>query len=195
MSMITVERVSLPTPPVNVREVLRYAGGGEESAVLDCLSEAEGVLSFNVSFAILPVSVKGSEVDLGFEKIESRDLAKNLGGCHRAVLFAATVGIGMDRLIRKYARLSPSRAVLFQALGSERVESLCDAFEEYIAARLGDGITLRPRFSPGYGDLPLEFQREVFALLDCPKNLGISLSDSLLMTPEKSVTAIVGIVN
>ena len=193
MSMITVERVSLPSPPINVREVLRYAGGGDESAVLDCLSEVEGVLTFNVSFALLPVSVNGSEVDLGFTKTESRDLAKNLGDCDRAVLFAATVGIGMDRLIGKYTRLSPSRAVMIQALGSERVESLCDAFEGYLKERLGEGIALRPRFSPGYGDLSLEFQREVFALLDCPRSLGISLSESLLMTPEKSVTALIGI--
>jgi cobalamin-dependent methionine synthase I len=82
---------------------------------------------------------------------------------------------------------------MMQALGSERVESLCDAFEGYLKERLGEGIALRPRFSPGYGDLSLEFQREVFTLLDCPRSLGISLSESLLMTPEKSVTALIGI--
>ncbi len=193
--MITVEKISLRAPRLNVREVLRYAGGGEESDVLSCLSEAQGVLSYNVCFAETEISVRDGAVDFGFTSVESRDLSKNLSGCSAAVIFAATVGIGMDRLIGKYTRLSPSRAVMLQALGSERVESLCDDFEDYIKERLGGDVKLRPRFSPGYGDLPLEFQKEVFALLDCPRSLGISLSDSLLMTPEKSVTAIMGVKN
>ena len=111
----------------------------------------------------------------------------------KAVIFASTVGIGMDRLIGKYNRISPSRAVVLQAIGSERVESLCDSFEDYLRERMGGEVKLRPRYSPGYGDLPLSFQRDVFALLDCPRNIGVSLGESLLMTPEKSVTAIVGI--
>lgn len=51
----------------------------------------------------------------------------------------------------------------------------------------------RPRFSPGYGDLPLSAQREIFAVLDCGKRIGLMLNDSLLMSPSKSVTAFVGI--
>ena len=50
----------------------------------------------------------------------------------------------------------------------------------------------KPRFSPGYGDLSLEVQKEIFSLLDCPRKIGVSLGDSLLMTPSKSVTAIIG---
>ena len=191
MSNITVEKVSLPAPPVNIREIFRYGGGNDESAIFDCLAEAERALSYNVCFALADITVNDGEVDLGFAIAESRDLSKNLAGCDKAVIFAATVGIGMDRLIGKYNRLSPSRAVMLQAIGSERVESLCDTFEDYIKERMG--VTLRPRYSPGYGDLPLAFQREVFALLECPKTIGVSLGESLLMTPEKSVTAIMGI--
>ena len=54
------------------------------------------------------------------------------------------------------------------------------------------GLAVRPRFSPGYGDLPLALQREVFAALDCPRRIGLTLSDSLLMSPTKSVTALIG---
>ena len=193
MTNITVEKRSFQAPSVNIKEINRYGGGIDERDILDCLKEAEGALSYNVCFAETDVKVEGGEVDLGFVRLESRDLAKNLCGCERAVIFAATVGIGMDRLIGKYSRLSPARAVVLQAIGSERVESLCDAFEDYLRERMGGEVKLRPRYSPGYGDLPLSFQRDVFALLDCPKNIGVSLGESLLMTPEKSVTAIVGI--
>ena len=99
-----------------------------------------------------------------------------------------------DRLIARYGITAPAKAVLLQALGSERIEAFCDELCRDISKLEGKvGNTIRPRYSPGYGDLPLEIQREVFSALDCTKNIGISLSDSLFMTPTKSVTAIIGI--
>jgi cobalamin-dependent methionine synthase I len=54
-------------------------------------------------------------------------------------------------------------------------------------------MALRPRFSPGYGDLPLELQTNLFKVLDCQHFIGLTLNDSMLMSPSKSVTAIVGL--
>ena len=120
----------------------------------------------------------------------SAALSKNLQNAESVILFAATVGVGIDRLISRYTRLSPAKAAILQAFGAERVEALCDAFlKEYEEEA---GVKLLPRFSPGYSDLPLEVQRDIFALLDVPKYIGVSLNDSLLMSPSKSVTAFVG---
>ena len=83
-----------------------------------------------------------------------------------------------------------------QAIGSERVESRCVAFEGEIKDELREArgeISFRPRFSPGYGDLSLELQRDIFRLLDCQRQIGVTLGDSLLMSPSKSVTAIIGV--
>ncbi len=81
-----------------------------------------------------------------------------------------------------------------QAIGAERIESLCDMFCGELAETYAkDGMSLRPRFSPGYGDLPLEAQKSVFKALDCHRKIGLALNDSLLMSPSKSVTAIVGL--
>ena len=80
---------------------------------------------------------------------------------------------------------------MFQSIGAERIETLCDAFCKDISSELG--VTLKPRFSAGYGDLPLEAQKDIFRVLDCSKKIGLTLNDSLLMSPTKSVTAIVGI--
>ena len=78
-----------------------------------------------------------------------------------------------------------------QALGAERIEALCDAFCDSLISE--KGVLLRPRFSPGYGDLPLEVQKDIFSLLECHKRIGVSLNESLLMSPSKSVTAFVGL--
>ena len=99
---------------------------------------------------------------------------------------AATVGVGIDRLIAKYSRISPSKALMLQAIGAERIEALCNAFCNDLSAC--DNSCIK-RFSPGYGDLPLEVQRDIFSVLDCGKYIGVSLNGSLVMSPSKSVTA------
>ena len=86
-----------------------------------------------------------------------------------------------------------SKELFFQAIGAERIEALCDAFEAELRADLAsEGKYLGARFSPGYGDLPLTLQRDVFAALKPEKTLGLTLGENLLMTPTKTVTAIAG---
>lgn len=188
-----------PEPPINRKEILRYAGAKEETKELksileDCLSEACGRLSYRVCFSEVPVKKSGEMLDLTFLKTESKDLGKNLIGCQSVVVFAATVGVEIDRLIERYKRLSPAKALIFQAIGAERIESLCDVFSQDIKARLKEEEKYtRPRFSPGYGDFPLEKQKDIFAYLECAKKIGVSLNSSLLMSPSKSVTALIGI--
>ncbi len=139
-------------------------------------------------------SQSGASLDLGFTVTHSRDLQKNLKGCCRIILFGATVGLELDRLIARYGRLSPSKALCFQAIGAERIESLCNAFNDEIDEIFREqGMYTRPRFSPGYGDLPINMQKDIFAALDCPRKIGLSLNESLLMSPSKSVTAIIGV--
>ena len=131
---------------------------------------------------------------MGFAKVKSEDLAENLKECDSIILFAACIGLEVDRLISKYAILSPAKSVIFQAIGAERVESLCCLFNKEIKEQINlEKKDVRTRFSPGYGDLPLEFQKEVFKVLDCQRQIGVTLNKSLLMSPSKSVTAIIGI--
>ena len=184
-------------PPVCRKEALRYAGVKTETpemaAMLDeCISLCEGHISPRVCYAKYPIRRDGEILDLGFARTSSSALRRNLSGCEELVLFAATIGLEMDRLIARYTHLSPARSVMLQAIGTERIESLCDVFEETLIAQ---GHELRPRFSPGYGDLPIQLQRDFFAALDCPRQIGVSLNESLLMTPSKSVTAIIGLTN
>ena len=196
---MTVERKTYAAPPLREREILRYAGIGKqdlqsEALMYDCLRELRERLTYRVCFTEEDIAFKNGRMCIGHLESTSKDLQKNLLGCERAVIFAATVGIEPDRLIARYHTISPARALFFQAIGSERVEALCDCFCRELSEREEKrGRAIRPRFSPGYGDLPLQMQRTVFEMLDCAKHIGISLNESLLMSPTKSVTAIVGI--
>ncbi len=182
----------------NRDEILRYAGAKEATAEVEelldaCLTLCEGQIAGRVCYDEFPVACEGSALDLGFAQTQSASLARHVEGCESIVVMAATVGLGIDRLIAKYSRLSPARALMFQAIGAERIEALCDAF----CADLEQSAHLRgqrttTRFSPGYGDLPLELQTDIFATLKCEKHIGLTLNSSLLMSPSKSVTAIIG---
>ena len=180
---------------INYKEICRYYGtvtpGIEEKTLLDsCIKEAEDSFSYKVCFGIFPLKISEKDVDIGFTALCSENLAKNLSGCNNVVLFSATVGVEIDRLIARYSRLSPSKSLCFQAIGAERIEALCDKFCSDLKSEYG---SIKPRYSPGYGDLSLECQKEIFRVLDCERKIGLTLTDSMLMTPTKSVTAFVGI--
>ena len=179
-------------PAWNRREILRYArirGEGEafEPLLEECIAEAEGALSYRVCYTVLPADHPMLR--------DSKTICKAIRDAEEVILFAATVGAPFDRLIQRYSMLLPSKALMLQAIGAERVESLCDAFCNQMNTELAERKkSLTPRVSPGYGDIPLAMQKEIFALLDCPRKIGLTLDDSLLMSPSKSVTALAGIV-
>ena len=197
MKMIRLTEVSLPSP--DRREILRYMGCKGYDAELEALIEkglalCEGKISSRVVYTEFEITRGDAALDLGFAVTDSRALSKALDGCDSILLFAATVGIEVDRLILKYGKVSPSLALCIQAIGAERIEAVCDSFcnemnEKYASRR----YVLTPRVSPGYGDIPLSLQRDIFSALYPEKNIGLTLNDSLLMSPTKSVTAIAGI--
>ena len=181
-------------PPINRREVFRYAGirslSGESDELISRLDEAisliEGTLNPRVCFCELAIR----DCDFG----ASLDIKKNLRNSHSVIFFASTLGIELDRLILKYSVLSPATALLLEALGNERIEALCDSFcEDMRKTKLESGESLRPRFSAGYGDLPLEYQQKIFDLLNPSLHIGLTLNESYLMSPSKSVTALIGV--
>ena len=115
-----------------------------------------------------------------------------LAQCGRAALLCCTLGAAFDARLRTLQVRDMARALLTDACGNAWVEAGCDAAEQEIAARL-PGAFLTDRFSPGYGDLPLELQTGLCAALDVQRTLGVCVTDSLLMNPCKSVTAIIGV--
>ena len=120
-------------------------------------------------------------------------LARHLAGCHAAYLVCGTIGAGFDAFQRRTAVTSGADALIVQAIGAALIEKLMDTMEDTIRAELHNGETFVSRYSPGYGDFPLAAQHTLFALLDAPRQVGVSLTDTLLMVPSKSVSAIIGV--
>ncbi|MGN1417840.1 MAG: vitamin B12 dependent-methionine synthase activation domain-containing protein [Acutalibacteraceae bacterium] len=184
---------------INKREALRYMGYKAKEVPDDieglfslCLKLLSQAVTFKACFTKTKISFLGDgRLDLGFGEFKSYHLEKNLQNCGEAYIFAATAGIGADRLIMKYSRTVPSKSVVIDALASAAVEGWCNK----INAEMSQNKKTRPRFSPGYGDMELKNQKNILEFLDAYRKIGISLSDSLLMTPTKSVTAVVGILN
>lgn len=157
-----------------------------------CLLNFRKAVNYRACYLVLPARETDGGVDFGVFFAPGTSLAKNLEGCDRAILFAATTGMEVEIQRKRAAVTSPAQALVLDAIGTAAVECFCDALcdrwrEEF------SGSFLRPRFSPGYGDLPLTVQRPLLACLDSSRKAGISLTDALLMIPQKSVSAIVGI--
>ena len=149
------------------------------------------VIDCKMAAVRVPVSVIESEITLGDIRLESKNLAYALGDSREAFIFAVTLGIGVERSLLRLSRLSVSEHFIADALASAYAEAAADRAQEILE---GYGKT-KKRFSPGYGDLPLSIQPKVLSMLESEKTLGLTVTDSLLMKPQKSITAIVGIEN
>ena len=123
----------------------------------------------------------------------SESLGINLRDCRQVFLVAVTIGSQVDALIRRTQALDSVKASIMQAAGAmfaEKTIELINAQIKDLAA--SQNKKCKPRFSPGYGDVPLTIQKDFFRLLPCSK-IGLSLMDTLIMSPEKSITAFIGL--
>lgn len=184
---------------VDRSEALRYLGCRTEepamlAAVEKALQELGAVAAPRWLYRILPLERPAEGVlALGGLTIESQGLARHLQGCRQAALFAATLGAPVDRLLAARARTGMSGAVVVQAAAAAMIEAYCDECCQQLQRELPPGLYQRPRFSPGYGDLPLPLQPALLALLDAPKRIGLTATESCMLAPSKSVTAFIGL--
>ena len=193
----TKERYRIPED-----EVKRYLGafrntvitGEAEDLVKKCIGDVFDVSGFRSCYVKVPVEIDDSDViNLSILKTQSHDLAGNLAGCSEAVIFAATIGSGVDRLIRRAELLSPAKLACYQAAGAACVENYCNDLNKRLDEEMKEaGYKGHMRFSPGYGDLLLTNQRNIITELKCTTRIGITLTDQYMMMPSKSVTAIIG---
>ena len=179
------------------REILRYAmlpqhaSAPDELPLSECLDMVRSRIRCRAVWRQYPLVSSDTELDLGFVRTGSRSLIGHLAGCTDILLFCCTAGPEMDRLIARSSLRSPVHGLLMHAIGAQQVEGACDRLCDQLAQSFPD-YALTSRFSPGYGDLPLSMQKDIFAALNCERLIGVTLTDSLLMRPGKSVTAIVG---
>lgn len=173
---------------LNINEALRYLGVREDPE--GTLHRQMTALSQELQSIVTPrhtwVLSEASALAL-----PGRMAEKMLAQCKQAAILVCTLGQDFDRRMRQLQSRDMARAVMLDALGSVYVEAACDEAEKTIVSRF-PGMHLTDRFSPGYGDLPLDVQPRLMALAGASR-IGVTLTESLLMVPQKSVTAIIGI--
>ncbi|MDD3919599.1 MAG: Vitamin B12 dependent methionine synthase activation subunit [Eubacteriales bacterium] len=143
--------------------------------------------------ALCSVEAAGEQVLLDGYPINSATLLVHLTGCKSALLMAATLGQEVDRLLLRESKLEISRAVVLQAAAAAAIEAFCDEAQAQALAEYAPGLYMKPRFSPGYGDFSLSHQGWLLERLQAQKRIGLFLTEAQMLTPTKSVTAVIGL--
>lgn len=185
---------------LNTDEVLRYMGCPPEKAdqalrgqVESCTRELLGAVRPRWSWRAVSLTFEAGGVRLeNGLLLPGEDLKAHLAGCERAAVFCATLGAEADALIRRTERLDMAKALILDCCASAAVEAVCDQIEGELQEKF-PGCSFPFRYSPGYGDLPLEVQGPLLDLLDAPRRAGLCATANHLLTPRKSVTAILGV--
>ena len=183
------------TKTVDLRQAARYFGarGEPDEGTLALLEQcAAPLLAAATPRAVWLEADVDSLTEAGI--LAGRDVVRHLEGCAQALLLAVTVGPGVDAQIRRAGVGDIAASVASDAVGSVLAEQAADAAEAELrqwAAKEGKYLT--GRYSPGYGDWPLAVQPKLGAVLDTVRRAGICVLDTNLMTPRKSITALLGV--
>ena len=180
-------------------EALRYLAiarpdEGSLEAIEPVAAALEEALTPRFTFAVFPVrhTPEGEALE-GSELVLPGEMAKTmLRECSHAVLLLCTLGAGFEARLRAASARDIAQAAMLDACGSAYVEAGCDAAEQAVAARFPEKH-LTDRFSPGYGDLPLALQPALCAALNAQRRLGVTVTESMLMVPMKTVSAVIGL--
>ena len=184
------------------RETFRYLGCGSEvpdEKTLEMADRAIELLSERCrprsTSRIVEISAGTEGIRLeGGAVIYSESIARVMSGCSRMLVFGATLGTEADILIKRETAVNIAMGAVMQAAAAAYIEEYCDELQTELNERFSAvGEPLGDRFSPGYGDFALEYQRELFRILDCPRQIGLTLTDNYIMIPSKSVTAVIPI--
>ncbi len=172
-------------------EAVRYLGGAGvrmndvmEQLLDDCEQEVLATASPKYLYKVVDLPYTGL--------MQGNDIETHLSGCSGAVLLAATLGAGVDKMLRIAQVTDLSRAVVLDALASVAIEQVCAQFDAKMAEQFPD-LFQTFRFSPGYGDYPIGLQKWFLTELDAPKKIGLTTNDNYLLIPTKSVTAVMGL--
>ena len=182
---------------LNMNEILKYLGfRGQElteeiaAQIRRCSDEVLAAATPRLTYRLAPLD-NGAVLGVTFA---GNDIPRMLEPCEEVVLFGATLGPGVERLMMRWEVVNAADSVIRDACASTAIENICNNFESDMRRAVeAEGRYLTDRFSPGYGDLPIAEQPKFFALLDMTRRIGVSLTPTTIMVPRKSVTAIMGI--
>lgn len=188
---------------INRNEVLRYLGYKNQVLdnnilllIEDCINEMRNLAESRYVYKFFEMDNENGKIVLCNSNIEllGNDISNHLKQSETCILMAATLGNAVDMKIRYYEKINMTKALIMDACASCAIEEVCDSLCVGLQDKLHSrNKTITPRFSPGYGDLPIELQRAFISVLEADKAIGLAASYSNILIPRKSVTAIMGI--
>jgi cobalamin-dependent methionine synthase I len=198
--------VRLPDVSIPVKAVLRRLGypsdteeiNGEANRIFwEEVKNAPSLLHPVGVFRLLRVRSKEDD-SITFRNsafvIRSRQVARMLMDSEWVAIFMVTIGSVLEEEVkRRFDQQEMAGAVILDAIGSETTDTVADRMHRVVLKEMAEekGFSVTPRFSPGYGDWPVTVQGEVLDVCGGHK-VGISVNESYLMIPRKSVSAVLG---
>ena len=189
---------------VKESEVLHYLGYKGQPAdqntlglIQRCLAELYDLIPKQyAAYDIYDLTWENNVLELknSIVALPGQDIARHLRFSQQVAVMAVTLGLKVEQRIAYYSKTDLARGVVMDACASAAVEELCDQLEEEIRTKAAQqGLSLTSRYSPGYGDFPLALQAQILTVLDAYRKIGLTVSDSSLLIPRKSVTAVIGL--
>ncbi len=186
---------------IDQKEALRYlgyVGNKPEENIQKILNECESnvldIIDPRYIYKCFDIISNEDKIVLDNCKLEltGNDIVNHLKGCTKVILMCATLSMNMDRFIRVTQITDMTKAVIIDSLASVAIEKICDNIQDEILEEYS-GYFQTYRYSPGYGDFPIEIQKDFLSVLDAPKKIGLTSTNDCILTPKKSVTAIIGL--
>lgn len=187
---------------LNKLEILRYLGYNNQTidnhmeTLLDqCIDEIRQIAQKR--FVYHTYDIEKLNHTLIFKNttlsMDSKDIAAHLSQSDQCTLMAASLGLEVDRRIAYYGKIDMTKSLILDACASTAIEALCDEAEEKVRLEAQEhGYNITSRFSPGYGDLPITLQKDFTNVLKAYPKIGLTVTESSIMLPRKSVTALIG---
>jgi len=144
-------------------------------------------------FRLFPVVTDEEVVTIGKRAIlKSRKLARIFEPCKRAGVFLVTLGKEVDKIIDNAVEQQPYYGFILDAAASLAVESSAEYVQNFIDQEYTSNQEKTLRYSPGFSGWSITEQKKLFQTLPSEK-INVNLSDAYLMSPQKSISGLIGI--
>jgi hypothetical protein len=188
---------------INKDEAFRHMGYNSKTVdkettklLNESIAELKDLSELKYVYKIFDIEKENNNISFeNMINIKSNDLYKLFKNCEKSAIIAATLGFEVEKRIRYYSLTNLSKALVFDACATSCIEALCDVAQAEInEIALKEGFNITHRYSPGYGDVPISLQGEILSALNAQKLIGLSVLDSFILVPRKSVTAFIGFI-
>ena len=195
---------------IDKREVLRYLQYKNQNINDDLLKIIEQSIDetkriISPRFVLRKYSIKKIKMDNEKDQViledgnlilKSDDVYKLLTECDECILMAVTLGLEIEKEIRKLTYTNLTKGIIIDSCATTAIEEVCDIVQDNIARKLlREDKYITYRYSPGYGDLSIENNIYINNILNSQKEIGLTVTNSGIMIPRKSVVALIGVSN